>query len=62
MVGYLGSSVGWMTVVLGVVGALGSIFSLIVFETIGVMFLSELVFLLDVGQRVYVKSRNWYPT
>lgn len=48
---------GWMTVALGVFGALGSVFSLFVFETIGLMFLSDLVFLLVVGRRVYGMSK-----
>lgn len=53
-----GRRLGWMAIVLGVVGAIGAVFSLFVFETIGFMFLSDLVFLLVVGRRVYGLSKG----
>lgn len=49
---------GWMTVILGVAGALSSVFSLFVFETIWFMFLSDLVFLIVVGRRVHGMSKS----
>ena len=53
-----GRRLGWMTIVLGAAGAIGAVFSLFVFETIGLFFLSDLVFLLVIGRRLYGLSKG----
>jgi hypothetical protein len=53
-----GRRLGWMAIVLGVAGAIGAVFSLFVFETLGLFFLSDLVFLLVVGRRLYGLSKG----
>ena len=52
-----GRRLGWTTIVLGVAGGIGVVFSLFVIETIGLMFLSDLIFLLLVGRKVYSLSK-----
>jgi hypothetical protein len=51
-----GPQYGWTTIIIGVVGCLGVSFSLVVFETIGTMFLADLIFLLLIGRKLYVLS------
>ena len=53
-----GRRLGWTIIVLGVAGGIGVVFSLFVFETIGLMFLSDLTFLLLVGWKVYNLSKG----
>jgi hypothetical protein len=49
---------GWATTLLGVVGGLGVVFSLFVFEAIGLMFIADLVFLVLNGRRLYQLSKK----
>ena len=49
---------GVMWIVFGVVGVVSVVFSLFVFETIGLMFLVDLIFLLTVGRKVYNLSKD----
>ena len=51
-----GPQYGCTTIIIGVVGCLGVSFSLVVFETIGTMFLADLIFLLLIGRKLYVLS------
>ena len=53
-----GRRLGGMSIVLGVVGGVSVVFSLLVFETIGIMFLANLIFLLLIGRKVYSLSRE----
>jgi hypothetical protein len=52
-----GRRFGGVSIVLGVVGTVGAIASLFVFEAIGVMFLADLIFLPLFGWKVYSLSR-----
>ena len=54
----IGSRLGWTTIVLGVAGGLGVVFSLIVFESIGFMFIADLLFLLLNGRKLYQLSKQ----
>jgi len=49
---------GVMCIVFGVVGIVSVVFSLFVFETMGLMFLVDLIFLLTVGRKVYNLSKE----
>ncbi len=53
-----GRRLGRVSIVLGVVGILGAIASLFVFEAIGVMFPADLIFLTLFGWKVYSLSRG----
>jgi hypothetical protein len=53
-----GRRFGGVIIVLGVVGTVGAIASLFVFEAIGVMFLADLIFLPLFGWKVYSLSRG----
>jgi hypothetical protein len=53
-----GRRFGGVSIVLGVVGTVGAIASLFVFEAIGVMFLADLIFLPLFGWKVYSLSRG----
>jgi hypothetical protein len=55
---YFGRRLGWTIIILGVAGSLGVVFSLVVFETIGFMFLADLIFLLLIGRKLYSLSKD----
>jgi len=53
-----GRRLGWVSIVLGVLGGVGVVVSLFVFEAIGFMFLADLIFLLLFGRKVYSLSKG----
>jgi hypothetical protein len=53
-----GRRFGWVSIVVGIIGCLGVVFSLFIFETIGIMFIVNLIFLLLIGRKVYSLSRK----
>jgi len=55
-------SLGWVSIVLGVLGGVGVVASLFVFEAIGIMFIADLIFLLLIGRKVYRLSKGPHST
>jgi hypothetical protein len=53
-----GRRLGGLTIGLGVVGTIGAIASLFVFQAIGVMFLADLIFLPLFGRKLYKMSKT----
>jgi hypothetical protein len=53
-----GRRLGGMSIALGVGGGVCAILSLLVFETIGIMFIADLIFLLMIGRKVYSLSKE----
>jgi len=49
---------GWVSIILGVLGGVGVVASLFVFEAIALMFLADLIFLILFGRKVYRLSRG----
>ena len=49
---------GWVSIILGVLGGVGVVASLFVFEAIGIMFIADLIFLLLFGRKVYSLSKG----
>ena len=53
---------GWVSIVLGVLGGVGVVASLFVFEAIGIMFIADLIFLILFGRKVYSLSKGPHST
>jgi hypothetical protein len=53
-----GRRLGWVSIVLGVLGGVGVVVSLFIIEAIGFMFLADLIFLILFGRKVYRLSRG----